>query len=887
VRIHRIRLRNYRGVVDRAVEPDPTGVTVIEGPNEVGKSSLAEALDLILENLDDTKKQVVRSVQPADRDVGPEIEIDIEVGSYRFCYSKRFLKRPETLLRIVAPRPENHTGREAHERVQRILTEGLDTDLWKALRVLQGRGVDQAGIAHATSLAQALDKAAGGDVAGEREHGIFDAVHAEFGMYFTDTGRPKNVQLEAAAAVQEAQSEVSRLERELRAVEELVDRAASLERRVSELSQQMAEAERIRSAREQEVRQIDQQEEKLALLKLARTQAEETVRRRLQESKARQDLVDAATQAARKIAELRRREADARPAVEQAAELLDKARIASEQAESEARDAAVQAEISAKDEQYLHDALDLQLLRERRARIETWQAEREQAGEILERSRVDGALFERLRKANEELIRVEAQLEAGSPRLRVVALSDLALELGADSRMLRPGESFEETLSARRLLRIPGVAELDVIAGTSLDELARARDQARTRLMGLLDEAGVAGLEQAEHSRLARRDAEQTIDAANKAIAQDLRDLSLEQMLGRIARLQARVEIYPTTRAVSVALPSDLDAARAARQCAEERREQADKRLRAQRARYEAADRQSRNVLAQAERIHYEITLHAKLLEDHQHALGVARECQDDAALSQDLQDARRATALAEAAWDSAHEALEGKDPARVRHLALNAHNAVNRLARELRQAEDEQNATLANLELLGAKGLYDALEDARTRLEHALGRQRHLEARAAAASLLYDTMKRKRDAARRAYAAPLRSKILELGRYLYDRSFDVELDDKLTISRRTLGGLTLPFDSLSVGAKEQLNLVTRLACSLLVDQVDGVPLIFDDTLGHTDPERLEGMGAMLSHAGEHCQIIILTSSPNRFQHVGTARTIRLPARDSNGGGRL
>ena len=168
MRIHRIRLRNYRGVVDRVVEPAPTGVTVVEGPNEVGKSSLAEALDLILENLDDTKKQAVRCVQPADRDVGPEIEVDLEVGPYRFSLSKRFLKRPETLLRVAAPRPENHTGREAHERVQQILAEGLDTDLWEALRVLQDRGVDQARIAHATSLTQALDRAAGAEVAGER-----------------------------------------------------------------------------------------------------------------------------------------------------------------------------------------------------------------------------------------------------------------------------------------------------------------------------------------------------------------------------------------------------------------------------------------------------------------------------------------------------------------------------------------------------------------------------------------------------------------------------------------------------------------------------------------------------------------------------------------------
>lgn len=882
MRIYGIRLHDYRGVVDRVVEPDPTGVTVIEGPNEVGKSSLAEALDLILENPDDSKKQAVRVTKPVDRDVGPEIEVDIEVGAYRFSYSKRFLKRPETRLRIVTPKPENHTGREAHERVQQILAEGLDTDLWKALRVLQDQGVGQASIAHATSLTQALDRAAGGEVAGEREQGIFDAVYSEYSTYFTDTGKPKKERTEATAAVEQAQCEVARLERELGSVEELVARSAALERRVLELSRDVAEACRIKSAREQQAKELADQEEKLLRLKLARGQALETVRRRQQESGARNGLVETAEQAAATVADLAQRDADAKPALVMANEALAKARVALEEAKDEAREATAQAELSAKDEQYHRDKLDLDMLRERRQRIEARRAEREQAREILDGSKVDDRLLDQLRKANEVLIRLGAQLEAGSPKLRVTALADLALDLGAARRTLRVGESFEETVGERRALSIPGVAELEVIAGTSLDELVKRRDQAQAQLGALLEQGGVVGLDQAERSRLARRDAERKIEAADEDIRQALRDLTLEQMLGKITRLEPRVESYPSSRAAAGALPESFDVARAARQAAEERRGQAEKRVRAQSARHEAAERQFHEVSTQAERLRYELGVHSKLLEERAQALRVARQHRADTELARDLEEAERAAALAEAAWDSARQALQGKDPDRIRHLATNAHNAVDRLTRELRQHEDEQNAVLANLELLGAKGLYDALQDAKTRLEHVLAQERRLEARAAAAKLLYDTMRRQRDAARRAYAAPLRAKILELGRYLYDRSFDIELDDKLAIVRRSLAGLTLPFESLSVGAKEQLGLIMRLACSLLIDPNEGVPLIFDDTLGHTDPERLEGMGAMLSHAGERCQIIILTCSPGRFQHIGSARTIRLPACDTS-----
>lgn len=48
MKIHRITIRNYRGVEECTVEFAETGVTIIEGDNEVGKTSLFEAIRLIL-----------------------------------------------------------------------------------------------------------------------------------------------------------------------------------------------------------------------------------------------------------------------------------------------------------------------------------------------------------------------------------------------------------------------------------------------------------------------------------------------------------------------------------------------------------------------------------------------------------------------------------------------------------------------------------------------------------------------------------------------------------------------------------------------------------------------------------------------------------------------
>ena len=43
--LHRLRLSNFRGVEDREISFPEHGVVVVCGPNEIGKSSMLEALD--------------------------------------------------------------------------------------------------------------------------------------------------------------------------------------------------------------------------------------------------------------------------------------------------------------------------------------------------------------------------------------------------------------------------------------------------------------------------------------------------------------------------------------------------------------------------------------------------------------------------------------------------------------------------------------------------------------------------------------------------------------------------------------------------------------------------------------------------------------------------
>jgi uncharacterized protein YhaN len=123
---------------------------------------------------------------------------------------------------------------------------------------------------------------------------------------------------------------------------------------------------------------------------------------------------------------------------------------------------------------------------------------------------------------------------------------------------------------------------------------------------------------------------------------------------------------------------------------------------------------------------------------------------------------------------------------------------------------------------------------------------------------------------------APLKEKIEKLGCLVFDDSFQVDISDELQIASRTVKGVTVPFDSLSGGTKEQLSLIFRSACSMIVAKDGGTPLILDDALGYTDPERLRLMGAVLGKAAKECQIVIFTCVPDRYCNVGEATVVAI-----------
>ncbi len=235
-------------------------------------------------------------------------------------------------------------------------------------------------------------------------------------------------------------------------------------------------------------------------------------------------------------------------------------------------------------------------------------------------------------------------------------------------------------------------------------------------------------------------------------------------------------------------------------------------------------------------------------------------------------EELRRANVLVAGLSDE----LAGAAPDQVAAALGEATRCADAVGRSHDEVAESLREVTTQLKVYGTEGRKAQLDAAETEREHAEAEYLRVQRRARAAELLRSVITRHRDATRLRYVDPFRSEVERLGRLVFGSSFEVEIDSDLKICSRTLSGRTVPYESLSGGAKEQLGIVARLAGAALVAKEDTVPVVIDDALGFTDADRLVKMGAVFNAVGGDGQVIVLTCSPQRYACVDGAHHIAL-----------
>ena len=876
MKLHRVKLSNYRGVVNREVSFSQNGVTIIEGPNEVGKTAIAEGPQLAIDLPDSSTSTRVKAVQPAGRDEGPEVEISLSSGEYEIVFSKRWLRQSATTLEIKTPRQESLTGRQAHDRLQEILVETLDEELWKALRIQQGTELTLPNFG-LPSMGRALDQAAGGEFATDREETLWSRISDEYDKYWTATGLVRRDRRESEKTVQGARDEVAKLESQIQEIENDADQMSRLVEDSSRLSRAVKEFDKSEYELEQRWNEVDRLRTEIERLDAIHSASEARRDSAASKWKRRQDLIAALAAATKALTELETEAADAVPGLLAASRRREETTAALKEAEVATGDARARLRRATADRDYQRQLIEVDQLKERHERYLAAEDTLKEAEEYLESARVDDEVVKEIEEAYIKDERAKSAAGSAAASFEVTALRELTVEVGDEIVELAVNEVNRNLVEDELSVIIPNVARMRVNAGSESKGLADQRRKTQETYQRRCEEVGVTDVNEARRASQKRRDHQRNRKEAIEAIDRELRDLTPDVLLGKVDSLTEKTTSYPKGRPENPPLPEDLDEAQQIEREVSDLVNECEDKLHVCGDAAKSAEEEVRALEMDEAGRTAKLEIARRSRRNEASLLTSERGDEADEVLIAAVATSKEKEASDRKALDEAKVQLRSADPHSVEALLENAQHATKRARQELQENRDSQNKLRSSLDIRGEQGLQTALDEASNKLNYFEREHERQEARAEAARLLRDTFWKHRQQARQRYIQPFKERIDQLGRIVFGGTFEVELDEDLQIVRRTLDGITLDVSQLSTGAREQLGVLSRLACATIVSPMDGgAPVMIDDSLGWSDPKRLQGMGAAIAAAGKQCQVIVLTCTPGRYSHVGSAKIVSL-----------
>jgi len=873
MKLLRLKLENWRGVDAREIEFS-MGVTLIEGPNEIGKSTIVEAIQTLFTVMDSSSKTHIKAIQPVGEDVGSSVEAEVEVDGCHFIYSKTYNKNKQTELRVLAPQPEQLTGREAHERVEQILEESVDMALWNALLVEQGNEIAGVTLSQSDGLARALDEAASGELLDEDDSDLFVRVQAEYEQYYTlKAGKPKFTALETELvatrmAVNTAKAAMADVGSDSDTHERCIAEIRRLEAEIPELQKE----EQSHEASWQAIRKIKE-------MAASKNRELETAKQLLQAAgedlERRKSLKISIDEDAQKLKETSDQLAQQAQNVAELKKSADSASVILNEVKGKFKHARIVADLARGDGQHFGNVTELDSATKKLSQLRDYNEKLAAARKSLQGVKIDSNGLEELRGTENVLQVALAKLDTVTSSIEISAESKLKLSLNDEELELTDGEAEQRDITAEMRVAIPGVVGIRIMPSQSTNELETETEECRESLERLLKKFGVGDLAEAVAVETKRTSDQQDAESWSEKIEELLGGQSEADWQAWVDDLEVRCNDYIAQRPAEPSMPANLDEA-------EKATAEAESTL----AEYETAVEEQESVLEELRDAYNEANVQhrmaetdvsgqEKVVKQQQQELEKARSAEDDKAVEKKVVEKLTSVDALKDEMAALNDQLESASPEAVETLFSNARATRQRAASDLVTQQTQLAILEDRLTKAQADGRFETLETAEHKLAGVESEYNATVARAAAARRLWEVLNTHRDAARKAYVQPLKEGVEQLGKIVFGSGFSVEIGSDWGVLSRTQGGKTISFDDLSVGSKEQLGILMRLAAARIVSSQGGVPLIIDDALGFSDPSRLKTMGAAIASAGNDCQVILLTCTPGRFTHVGNAEVVR------------
>lgn len=223
---------------------------------------------------------------------------------------------------------------------------------------------------------------------------------------------------------------------------------------------------------------------------------------------------------------------------------------------------------------------------------------------------------------------------------------------------------------------------------------------------------------------------------------------------------------------------------------------------------------------------------------------------------------------------------IEALDPVTLKIKDERTQGALITKSEESRNVE----LTLAGLKgQLNQNGDRDIYEQEQAEFAHLAihrGRYAGLKKEAEAIKLLDELFKKEKDELTKNYAQPFAQKVKTYLSFVFGSDLEVSLTSNLNgeftgieLSRGSFRDLgLLDFEKLSGGTREQVAAAVRLAMAEILAPAYGgkLPIVFDDAFAYSDAERLNSLQNMLYRASENgLQVILFSCNPRDYATLG------------------
>ena len=867
----RIAVRNFRKLTaPLVIEGLSDGVTVIAGDNEEGKSTLLDAIRAGLFERHNLGGKAVETMQPFGSTVRPEIRIDFEINDQAYAISKGFAQKPSAQLTTPNGIFE---GPAADEQLAELLTfrvpprGGSKPDDHGVLGLFwleQGRGLEGLGLGETgrSTLRASLVQEVGDILGGTRGRKLLEAARAKRDALLTARSKPRG---ELAAVIDQAATAtagVAELEGERLAYDEEIDELTRVRRELARIETErvLEKAQDSLAKAQEQAKAIDtlrqQEEAAIQAVGLAQAQLENASER----WKRRQSLIDAVERHERAkevaqaaLARLETETQDIAGRVEAARAALATAAEKSAAAETRAAVSQTKARIGALDKEIAE-------LDRRSAEVDKLAAQWKAAQERLSVSKIDQRALERLQTLDGTVREARAALGVVATRVRFTPIAQQLVRKGDEELMA--GQLVDVTEATRFALEGFGTVDVEPGASDLADRQTRLKE-AHDALSNALAVTGVTNLDVAKAKLSERTEAEIEINEAKRLIAAYAPE-GIDAL--KVAHADRSAERERLKEALDLSLAeavADLEAETLALAAARGMEDVAMTALDNGREEHHAHVTQiaiAKQMLEAA---------NETLLADKKDLDGVRGEISDDE-LAALLENARASLGISERRKTGTVEQIAAANPEEVALRREQATAALQNVQAEQRRLRDAAIGLENRLTALGKSGIGEQLEGARGYEAQILARRDRLQADAQAWDLLADALSGAERDAKEAFLEPVLKRVDPFLRLLLPEARITLDEETLEITGVARDGRQEPYEALSVGTREQLSVLVRLAFAVNLRE-KGVPaaVILDDALVYADDDRFERMQLALRKAAATVQILILTCRPRDWRQFG------------------